>query len=126
MLLKKLNKYILKTLFSLIEDKRALEIIKYNNKLKSNLDISLYTYQKRYFYKIITPSLIKYKNYFITINNIFNKSTITKLIEYFENEGTKISYKKSFTEVEINENSSNLSQITVLYLSNAIPKNIIL
>jgi len=126
MLLKKLNKYILKTLFSLIEDKRALEIIKYNNKLKSNLDISLYTYQKRYFYKIITPSLIKYKNYFITINNIFNKSTITKLIEYFENEGTKISYKKSFTEVEINENSSNLSQITALYLSNAIPKNIIL
>jgi len=124
--LKKLNKYFLKILFSLIEDKRVLEIIKYNNKLKSNLDISLYTYQKRYFYKIITPSLIKYKNYFITINNIFNKSTITKLIEYFENEGTKISYKKSFTEVEINENSSNLSQITVLYLSNAIPKNIIL
>ena len=124
--MKKLNKYFLKILFSLIEDKRVLEIIKYNNKLKSNLDISLYTYQKRYFYKIITPSLIKYKNYFITINNIFNKSTITKLIEYFENEGTKISYKKSFTEVEINENSSNLSQITVLYLSNAIPKNIIL
>ena len=121
----KLNKYILNILFTFIDDKRVLEIIKYNNNLKSNLDISLYTYQKRYFYKIITPALINYKDkdYFIS-NYPFNESTINKLIEDLENEGKEINYEKSFDEVEQDENFSNLSQITVLSLSYSIPDSI--
>ena len=121
----KLNKYILNTLFSFIDDKRVLEIIKYNNNLKSNLDISLYTYQKRYFYKIITPALINYKDTeYFTSNYPFNESTINKLIEDLENEGKEINYEKSFDEVEQDENFSNLSQITVLSLSYSIPDSI--
>ena len=39
-MLEKINKYILKDLFSFIKNKRVLEVIKYNNNLKSKLDIS--------------------------------------------------------------------------------------
>ena len=123
MFIRKLNKNIFKQIFSFINDKITLEIVKFNKNLKSKLDISLYAYQKRYFYTIVTPALLKYKNLFIS-NNIYDESTINKLIYELENEGTKISYKKSFEIIKIDKNFSNISEITTLSLDNKIPNQI--
>lgn len=54
------NKYILKQIFSYLELGRQLNIIKYNKKLMSNLEMTLYTIQKHYFNSLIihTPSIL--------------------------------------------------------------------
>lgn len=73
MALEKLNKYILMNIFSFIENKRTLGIIKYNKNIISKLEISLYEYQKIYFYKIVTPVLKENEDYFISNYQIYPK-----------------------------------------------------
>ena len=58
MILLNINKYILKTIFIHLRFEKELNIFRYNTKLLSKLDISLYTYQKKYFEQIITPALL--------------------------------------------------------------------
>ena len=57
MILLNINKYILKTIFIHLRFEKELNIFRCNTKLLSKLDISLYTYQKKYFEQIITPAL---------------------------------------------------------------------
>ena len=58
-----------------------------NTKLLSKLDISLYTYQKKYFEQIITPALL-YNTEILLQNNIFDKKTLNKLKSDWDNETT--------------------------------------
>ena len=63
------------------------KIFRCNTKLLSKLDISLYTYQKKYFEQIITPALL-YNTEILLQNNIFDKKTLNKLKSDWDNETT--------------------------------------
>ena len=71
MILLNTNKYILKTIFIHLTFEKELNIFRYNKKLQSKLDISLYTYQKKYFEQIITPALLDNTEILLQ-NNIFD------------------------------------------------------
>ena len=58
MKLLKMNKYVLKEMFSFIHNKRKMKIIKYCKKLMSKIDITKLSYQKLFFDSIITPELL--------------------------------------------------------------------
>ena len=45
--------------------------------MQAKLEISLYTYQKKYFEKIITPALLKNSEIFIQ-NNIYDEETLNR------------------------------------------------
>ena len=49
MKLLRINKYILKTIFNHLIFENELNILRYNRKLQSKLDISLYTLSKKIF-----------------------------------------------------------------------------
>ena len=87
MKLLRINKYILKTIFIHLRFEKELNIFRYNTKLLSKLDISLYTYQKKYFEQIITPALL-YNTEILLQNNIFDKKTLNKLKSDWDNETT--------------------------------------
>ena len=87
MILLNINKYILKTIFIHLRFVKELNIFRFNTKLLSKLDISLYTYQKKYFEQIITPALL-YNTEIILQNNIFDKKTLNKLKSEWDNETT--------------------------------------
>ena len=73
----RINKYILQIIFSYIKSKTKLKIIKFNKKLMSKLDITLYIYQKHYFYSIVTETLLENKNF---LKRKFDEKTLDKLI----------------------------------------------
>ena len=85
----KINKYLLKEIFSYLNFKKQLDLVKYNKKLMAKLDFTLYTYQKRYFNSLITPALLEDKSIFLK-SNIFDKKTLDKLYEDFEKDKTGI------------------------------------
>jgi len=87
MILLNINKYILKTIFIHLRFEKELNIFRCNTKLLSKLDISLYTYQKKYFEQIITPALL-YNTEILLQNNIFDKKTLNKLKSDWDNETT--------------------------------------
>ena len=84
-----INKYLLKEIFSFIDSKRELNLIKYNKKLMSKLDITLYTYQKYCFLKLINPASLEDKSLMLKYN-FFDKQTLNKLYADFENYKTSI------------------------------------
>ena len=85
----RINKYILESIFSYLKFTKKLNIIKYNKKLQSKIDISLYSYQKNFFESIITPALLKNIEILLQ-NNIFDKKTLNKLKSDWENETSEI------------------------------------
>ena len=82
-----INKYLLKDIVSYVDPKTKLNLIRYNKKLMSKLDIELYTYQKAYFNLVITETLLDNKS---VLNKIFDEETLNKLISDFEKDKTGI------------------------------------
>ena len=87
MILLNINKYILKTIFIHLRFEKELNILRYNKKLQSKLDISLYKYQKKYFEQIITSALLDNTEILLQ-NNIFDKKILNKLKSEWDNETT--------------------------------------
>ena len=128
----KTNKYILKVIFSFINNKRKMKIIKFNKKLMSKLDITKFSYQKIFFDSIITPGLLENPSILLK-NKIFDKETTKKLISEWEKEITgKFEEKnvfylhsknipKNLKILEINKNNEkdlnkNFPNLTILNL----------
>ena len=57
---------------------KELDIIRYNKKIQSKIEITLFEYQKQYFKKIITPALLN-NTEILLLNNIFDESALNKL-----------------------------------------------
>ena len=93
MKLNRINKYILDFIFNHLTEAKRLNNIRYNKKIQVKLNISLYTYQKKYFEKIITPALLKNSEIFIQ-NNIYDNETLNKLKLDLEKESTEIIQEK--------------------------------
>ena len=74
-----LSKYIIKEIFSYLDIKKQLSILKYSKNLMSKLDITKYTFQKTYFNSIITPATLE-GPWILVKNNIFDEKTLKKLI----------------------------------------------
>ena len=89
----KINKYLLKFIFSFLDFSKQLNIIKYNNKLKSKLEITKYTYQKYYFNLIKSPALLDFPEILLE-NKIFDEETFKKLMLDWENETNNEIIKK--------------------------------
>ncbi len=104
-----LNKYIILIISSYLEEKTFLNIIKYNKALMNKLSITKYTYQKKYFYSIITPSLITTlltnKSFFL---KYFDEETIDKLKSDWENETTEI-YKVKKKNFNFKNKTNNIT-----------------
>ena len=90
----KLNKYILQEIFSYLNYKRKLNIIKYSKKLMSKLDITELAYQKQLFDLLITPALLENPS-FLLKNNIFDEKTTKKLISERKKEIIGVFKKKN-------------------------------
>ena len=116
MILSRLNKYILKTIFTYLKFRRELDILKYNKKSQSKLDISLYSYQKKYFENIITPALLNNPEILLH-NDIFDKKTLDKLKSDWENETTEILQEKDCFHFNQNTNTKNQKDIKILNIS---------
>ena len=116
MILSRLNKYILKTIFTYLKFRRELDILKYNKKSQSKLDISLYSYQKKYFENIITPALLNNPEILLH-NNIFDKKTLDKLKSDWENEITEILQEKDCFHFNQKTNTKNQKDIKILNIS---------
>ena len=91
----KLNKYILQEIFSYLNYKRKLNIIKYSKKLMSKLDITELAYQKQLFDLLITPALLENPS-FLLKNNIFDEKTTKKLISEWKKEIIGVFKKRIF------------------------------
>ena len=117
----KLNKYILQNIFSFIDFKIELNLIKYNKALMKKLDITKYTYQRRFFTSIINPSILKNPSVLLN-NNLFDKKTLDKLMSDWEKEKTGIFKGNNFfTETT---DSETLENLTKAELSNLVELNI--
>ena len=116
MKLLRINKYILKTIFSNIKFTKELNIVRYNRKLQSKLGISLYSYQKKYFEKIITPALLNHTEILLQ-NNLFDKKTLSKLISEWENETTEALQEKDCFHINQKASIKNLNDIKILNIS---------
>ena len=113
-----INKYLLKEIVSYVNPKTKLNLIRFNKKLMSKIDVELYTYQKAYFNLIITETLLDNKS---VLNKIFDEKTLNKLISDFEKDKTGIYENEvvfeKVTEFEIYINAirtgefSNLSEL---------------
>ena len=106
MLLNHINKYILNFIFDHLTYIRRLNTIRYNKKIQTKLEISLYTFQKKYFETIITPVLLK-NSEILSQKNIFNNDTLNKLILDWENESTQLIQEKDlfhFNKKNLKEN----------------------
>ena len=94
MKLLKMNEYILKEIFSFINNKRKMKIIKYNKKLMSKIDITKLSYQKLFFDSLITPELLANPSILLK-NKLFDEETTKKLISEWEKEITEIFEEKN-------------------------------
>ena len=117
----KANKYILNQIFSYLKLGRQINIIKYNKKLMSKLEITIYTIQKHYFNSLIfhTPSIIDYPQILVK-NKIFNENTLKKIKSEWQTEtsGVYEGKKDIFTEYENKkEKASNSKNIKCLNLN---------
>ena len=117
-----LNKYIILGISSYLKEKIFLNIIKYNKELMNKLSITKYTYQKKYFYSIITPSLITTlltnKSFLL---KYFDEETINKLKSDWENETTEIYESKNkifnFNNKTNNITDTELEKTTILNIN---------
>ena len=116
MLLSRLNKYIIKTIVTYLKFTRELNILKYNKKLQLKLDISLYSYQKKYFENIITPALLNNPEILLH-NNIFDKKTLDKLKSDWENETSEMLKEKDCFHFNQKTNTKNQKDIKILNIS---------
>ena len=137
MKLLKMNKYVLKEMFSFIHNKRKMKIIKYCKKLMSKIDITKLSYQKLFFDSIITPELLANPSILLK-NKIFDKETTNKLISEWEKEITGIFEEKNIfyfnstdipkdlqilevhknNEKDLNKNFPNLTILNLYNLNN--------
>ena len=78
-----MSKFLLNRILSFPNKKTRLNLIKYNKKLMSKLNVSLYSIQKEYFNSIITESLLNTKD---ILNKFFDKETLNNLISDYEND----------------------------------------
>ena len=111
-----LNKYILDFIFEHITYKRRINAIRYNKKIQTKLEISLYNYQKKYFERIITPVLLKNTEILIK-NNIFDKNTLDKLKIDWEKDSTEIIQEKELFHFNQKTNEQNLKENKILNIS---------
>ena len=126
MKLLRINKYILKTIFNHLIFENELNILRYNRKLQSKLDISLYTYQKKYFEKIITPTLLKNTEILLQ-KNIYDKKTLNKLKSEWDNDTTEAIQEKDCFHFSQKKTTKNLKDIKILNVTlknkNLLEKN---
>ena len=126
MKLLRINKYILKTIFNHLIFENELNFLRYNRKLQSKLDISLYTYQKKYFEKIITPTLLKNTEILLQ-KNIYDKKTLNKLKSEWDNDTTEAIQEKDCFHFSKKMNTKNLKDIKILNVTlknkNLLEKN---
>ena len=99
-----INKNLIEIILSYVKEKRKLNLIKYNKKLMSKLNISLYTYQKKYFYSIISETLLENKS---ALKKLFDEETLNKLVSEFENDKTGIYENKIIFEKVIKNDIYN-------------------
>ena len=116
MLLYHLNKYTLNFIFSHLAYTRKLNVIRYNKKINTKLEIALYAYQKKYFEKIITPALLKNSEILIQ-NKIFNKNTLDKLKLDWEKDSTEIIQEKDLFHFNEKTKKKNLNENKILNIS---------
>lgn len=116
MKLKYINNYLLKWIFSYLNNIKRLNIIKYNKKLQAKLDITKYTYQKQFFESIITPTLLNDTNILLK-NNIIDQKILEKLELDWKNETNEIINEKQIfhTNEVISKNAQN--NINILNIS---------
>lgn len=110
MSLLKINKYIIKLIFSFLNNNTLLKIVQYNKELQSKLFINKYTYQKNFFNSIITPY---YSKNISILLNYFDEETLLKLKSEWDNETTGIFEDKEIFNKEIKP-SKNLNEIKIL------------
>ena len=77
------NKYILMHILSYLNLETQLNLVKYNKKLMSKLDLSKNSYKKFYFNSFLTPVMLENKS-FIDKFNIVDKKTLSKLLSEVE------------------------------------------
>ena len=99
MILMKMNRYILKNIFSNILTKKQLNIVKYNNKLMKKIDINKYAIQKFYFQKISSQFLLDNPEQLL-ISNIFDEQTLKKLSSDWDKDtSSKLEKNKFFDKI---------------------------
>ena len=112
----KINKYILNLIFTHLRLNHELNIIRYNKQIQSKLEISLYTYQKKYFETIITPALLNNTEILLQ-NNIFDKKTLDKIKSDWEKESSELFQEKDCFHFNQKTNKKNLKDIKILNIS---------
>ena len=112
----KINKYILNLIFTHLRLNHELNIIRYNKQIQSKLEISLYTYQKKYFEIIITPALLNNTEILLQ-NNIFDKKTLDKIKSDWEKESSELFQEKDCFHFNQKTNKKNLKDVKILNIS---------
>ena len=107
-----LNKYIIKEIFSYLEDTTKLKIIKYSKKLMEKIDISKFTYQKTVFDSYITPTTLEHTSLLYEME-IFDKKTTQKLISEWEKETTGIFEDKDIFYFHQNNLPKNINILEI-------------
>ena len=112
----RINKYILNFIFDQLNYNYKLNIMRYNKQIQTKLEISLYTYQKKYFEIIITPALLNNSEILLQ-NNIFDKNTLDKLKLDWESDTKEIIHKKECFHLNEESNKINLKDNKILNIS---------
>ena len=127
MKISEINKYILAHIFSYISFKKELSLIKYNKRIMKKLDITKYTYLKRYFISIINPAILENPSILLN-NNIFDKKAIEKLMSDWKEETTEIFDGNNFfikiTDIKIFESFKKIEKSPKMKLPNLIELNL--
>ena len=82
------NKYILKNIFSYVNFKTQLNLVKHSKKFMMKLEITKNTFQKYYFNNLITPVMLENRS-LLYENNVLDKKTLVKLLSEFEKDRAK-------------------------------------
>ena len=120
-----MSKFLLNSILSFPNKKTRLNLIKYNKKLMSKLNVSLYSIQKEYFNSIITESLLNTKD---ILNKLFDKETLNNLISDYENDRKGIYENeklfKKIADLETYEIIKKAKKSSNIRLSNLIELNL--
>jgi len=116
MSLLKLNQYIIKLIFSFLQNNTVLKIVQYNKELQSKLLINKYTYQKKFFNLIMTPY---YSNNISMLLKYFDDYTLLKLKSEWDNETTGIFEDQEIFNKDIKP-SKNLNEIKILNIEDSL------
>ena len=116
MKLSNINKYILKTIFSYLNVPNRLNIIKYNKKIQTQLELTIYTYQKELFDSIITPTLL-YDTTILLKNKIFDQKNLEKLESDWKKENNEIMNKYEIFHLNEVVSKAKQNNINILNIS---------